>query len=487
MPTTESVVLSFVEGVDILFVVDNSGSMSEEQASLSSSFAALIDVLERPELDADYRIGVTTTDNGNPWCGDTGAEAGSLRLSSCHSRRSEFMFNGAVIIDAFDEACAASCPDEWTNIAVHPSAVVGEDALAVRPWLEKIDGVSNLPEELSMVQALQCVAPQGIDGCGYESHLESMQKTFIRAQSPEEDEHGFLRTNALLAIVHLSDEEDCSYNSEWETIFLPEGDRTFWSDPMAASPTSAACWNAGVACEEGDCRPANLDVHGEMVADADAESDAVLHPLSRYIDTVKALEAGKQLIAPGREVLVALVGGVNSDGTVTYQPSLSDPAFQADFGIGPGCESKAGKAVPPVRMRAFAEAFQVGDRANMFSICTADYSLAFEAIGEAIAEQLAPACITTVVADADPSTSSLEPACEVYYQESDDESERVDIPACDDVDPASVPMCFRFLTDERLSEACAAAGWNAEVVLEKRDPAALPAAAVVSAECQIES
>ena len=68
---TESVVLSFVEGVDILFVIDNSGSMGEEQANLSSSFASLINVLEDPEFDADYRIGITTNDNGNPGCGST--------------------------------------------------------------------------------------------------------------------------------------------------------------------------------------------------------------------------------------------------------------------------------------------------------------------------------------------------------------------------------------------------------------------------------
>jgi Mg-chelatase subunit ChlD len=33
--------------VDILFVIDNSGSMAEEQALLSANFKAFIDVLER--------------------------------------------------------------------------------------------------------------------------------------------------------------------------------------------------------------------------------------------------------------------------------------------------------------------------------------------------------------------------------------------------------------------------------------------------------
>jgi hypothetical protein len=77
--------------VDILFVIDNSSSMAEEQAALAASFESFINVLERPERTADYRIGVTTTDNGNPWCPDTTPEAGALRLRSCRSRLQEFV------------------------------------------------------------------------------------------------------------------------------------------------------------------------------------------------------------------------------------------------------------------------------------------------------------------------------------------------------------------------------------------------------------
>ncbi|MBC8068794.1 MAG: VWA domain-containing protein, partial [Deltaproteobacteria bacterium] len=61
--------LTINRDVDVLFVIDNSGSMGEAQASLSRSFSVFIDVLEKAE--ANYRIGVTTTDNGNPLCGST--------------------------------------------------------------------------------------------------------------------------------------------------------------------------------------------------------------------------------------------------------------------------------------------------------------------------------------------------------------------------------------------------------------------------------
>jgi len=46
--------------VDLLFVVDNSGSMADEQAILASSFDQFIDKFT--QRNVDYRIGITTTD-----------------------------------------------------------------------------------------------------------------------------------------------------------------------------------------------------------------------------------------------------------------------------------------------------------------------------------------------------------------------------------------------------------------------------------------
>ena len=77
--------------VDILFVIDNSGSMGEEQGKLAGNFSSFISVLEDPAVKANYRIGITTTDNGNPWCGaSTTPEAGKLVFESCQDRIGEF-------------------------------------------------------------------------------------------------------------------------------------------------------------------------------------------------------------------------------------------------------------------------------------------------------------------------------------------------------------------------------------------------------------
>ncbi|MCA9700861.1 MAG: VWA domain-containing protein, partial [Myxococcales bacterium] len=71
---------------------------------------------------------------------------------------------------------------------------------------------------------------------------------------------------------------------------------------------------------------------------------------------------------------------------------MGDQAFLADYGIDPGCVGANGEqAVPPVRLREFAESFQTGEERNMFSICQDDYSAALTAIADRIRDQIKPA------------------------------------------------------------------------------------------------
>ena len=269
--------------VDILFVVDNSGSMGEEQELLGQAVPALVNALDTTGLD--YRIGITTTDNGNYWCRGSGIsnpEAGNMVFSSCRDRIDDFFFSGANI-DA-SAACHSFCPEEWSVIQQTQTITASDPEPKRRPWVENIGGQTNLPEGLDVTTALQCLIPQGINGCGFESPLESMYKSLRRATDVSEDEFDFMREDAHLMVVVLSDEADCSFNAAWEAIFYPDtdgGNQVFWSLPdVQMSPTSAVCWNAGTRCTgEGglydDCVPENYDVDGNVTA---SEDDAVLFP-----------------------------------------------------------------------------------------------------------------------------------------------------------------------------------------------------------------
>ena len=102
-------------------------------------------------------------------------------------------------------------------------------------------------------------------------------------------------------------------------------------------------------------------------------------------------KTNKQLNAE-RELIVALIGGVTSDGTPVYADATgTDPLFQSSFGIGPGCESpdpnnpdEPNKAVPPVRMLDITNSFSPG---NLFSICAADFTSPMTAVAQQITSQ----------------------------------------------------------------------------------------------------
>src|SRR5205823_11080547 len=60
-----TVVLPAAVSTDILFVIDDSGSMSEEQANLAANLGAFIDTLAASPVQNEFRIAVTNTSVDN--------------------------------------------------------------------------------------------------------------------------------------------------------------------------------------------------------------------------------------------------------------------------------------------------------------------------------------------------------------------------------------------------------------------------------------
>jgi hypothetical protein len=189
--------------VDFLFVIDNSGSMGPAQANLATSFPAFIEALEASGVN--YRIGITTTDNGNPWCpGVTTPEHGHLVMSSCKSRLDDFLFSTDV--DVRDLACNDVCTLDAAEIEILPTTTEYDATPTPRPWLEHIEGRKNIPATTDIAAAFACFAPQGVNGCGYEQPLESMYLALVRGMAVTEPEYGFLRKLAALVIVIVTDD-----------------------------------------------------------------------------------------------------------------------------------------------------------------------------------------------------------------------------------------------------------------------------------------
>jgi hypothetical protein len=362
--------LTAANKADILFVINNSGSMAEKQEQLVQAMPELIAPLEA--ADVDYRLGFTTTDVGNPWCETAPLAPGALQDRACTQRLDAFV-KEIPDIDA-QVACTAAC--SLDELLLQKSAVDGSSELRVRPWLE----AGNLPPGVSMRDAVGCLLPQGVDGCDFEAPLESMHRALDRFEDPQDPSFGFRRDDAVFTVVFLTDEADCSHQSKWEEVFSLEGNQHFWPDPESPFPSSAICWNAGVECLGGpspydDCRSADKDVDG-VPTDA---SGAVLHSVTRYQNRLDLL--------PQPTVVAGLLGVPLGylDGVPLVYADSADPSIQSSFGIGYGCSGENGGAVPPVRLRELQHS-QTAETL-LGSICAQNYDPTLSAIAQAILER----------------------------------------------------------------------------------------------------
>ena len=166
-----------VSAVDVLFVIDNSGSMSQEQTNLARQIPALVrDLASPPDRDGDgapdwnpaeeLRIGVVTTDVGT----------GSTMIDGSH--------------------CMAGGED---------GALRG----GVFEWSEGDDPDAFAERVRTAVGSL------GIVGCAFEQPLEAAARAIEHAPDT-----GFPSDDGLLAVIIVTDEEDCSVDDD-DTFFAP--------------------------------------------------------------------------------------------------------------------------------------------------------------------------------------------------------------------------------------------------------------------------
>ena len=430
--------------IDLLFVIDNSGTMGEEQLNLAVNFPALIDELQTLQdtsgqpVQADVNIMVTTTDFGNPACdpfepADYESARGAPISTPCTERLQRFTGLGPsplVVEEACLDVCDPGAPARPLDQFIH-----------FTPEQHNVQGGSP-------ADALACIGPQGIDGCGFEAPLETMAQA-LRPDACWNDPgpgcedtpyvEPFLRPDAVLAIAIITDEADCSVND-----YGIMTDPTFMeTPPNGGQPeaTSALCWNAGVVCTGLDpgtgiysgCIAANHGPDGAVGVDG---SEAVLHPLSRYTDLLQSFRsAGKEVIMLG---ILGVPVVTEHAQTPPFQPTAggvealvyrrwTDPAYpdgdilpdeyaadvravdkQYEFGIGPGCtgyveesDTYTGQAIPPVRIREVCESLNQPDdpdtpqdesriRCCIESICGEDFTPALRCLTGLIRDVIVP-------------------------------------------------------------------------------------------------
>jgi hypothetical protein len=471
-----------VIAVDLLIVVD-SASMSEERTKLAQNlarFGELLSAADNP-FSIDFRIAITTASVAHPAC-DGPARNGSLEVESCLTNLDKVVIEESGESAAADrrEACLAVC--SLDALETLPTTTHLDPVPRARPWFEvgRRDGShDNLPEGVSLAHALACAGLVGLEGCRFEQPLEAVRRAYQRFSDPGDPAYGFLRQDAVPMILVITDEADCSTADP--SIFDPEGARAFWGGE--AAPTSAVCWRAGTSCSGdgpvyGGCEPASYAADGTPAQDP---AQAALRPVTELVAELAAVELDLQSRCPSCELVVAGITGVPGQyehgQEILYADAL-DPAWQAEFGIGPGCiDSGAAPvpqlAVPPVRIRDWGEAF--GDR-DLHSICEQDWSGALSPLLDHIAIGPLPYCFKHCPKDVDPDTSGLQVECIVQTRTCwQIPFEPVDVPECEgDADEPQVPAgsdwCYQAIVDPAaLADACVIAGLPLEFRMHARD------------------
>ncbi|MBA3818554.1 MAG: VWA domain-containing protein, partial [Deltaproteobacteria bacterium] len=157
--------------IDILFVVDDSGSMADKQANLRANFAGFINVLNTIEGGLpDVHIGVISSDMGTKGIdGAAGPGVGTVGQGGC----------------------AASGDDGKLQLGQLPQGSLTGTFISD---IKQSDGsrMKNYTGDLAMVFGQ--MATVGATGCGFEQHLWSMQRSLQNTTANP----GFLRPDAFL-------------------------------------------------------------------------------------------------------------------------------------------------------------------------------------------------------------------------------------------------------------------------------------------------
>jgi hypothetical protein len=371
-----TIAVTNVDKIDLLFMVDNSNSMRDEQVSLAREFPKLINVLTSGDQTGDMvkdfppakdlHLGVVSSDLGLP---------GVPGIDGCIGLGDDGVLRSACMGANFNP-----------------------------PFLTYDADLGDDPGQLAT--DFSCISTLGVDGCGFEQQLESTLKavwpgtdTQVRFVADPGSgfgmtgQHGpgfpngdFIRSDpneglSLIALVLVTDEEDCSSSNMAHF------------DPRASTTgLNTRCFFEGQKAE-----PNNL------------------FDIERYITTFKALR-------PGQENLVIFAGIVGvppelvtpeeldkfdftkkNEADAFFDGLLANRAMQetldprgnmdpADDNLVPSCDrGENARAYPPRRIVQVAKGF--GANGVIQSICQENFSPAMDAIIEVIAKQLGTVCL----------------------------------------------------------------------------------------------
>jgi hypothetical protein len=421
--------------IDILFVIDDSPSTADKQAVFVSNFPKFVAALDAfPTGRPNVHLGVVSSsvDIKNA---SFGSGCPSPNLSE----------DGRLQNTARQTGC--SPPNNGAR------------------YLEDIklpDGSRQTNYTGTLDTALSCIAELGAAGCGFEADLEGMKKSLDGSRA---ENNGFLRPGAYLAVIFLTDEDDCSVKDY--SLFNLDMNQVGAGD-FRCQPLYAYDCDEPLTTTPGtyhNCKP---------------KTGSYLQDTKFYHDFLAGLKS------PGQIVVAALAGDPKSD--VVSTGALSMPFVQG-LALLPSCMTMINGNLqigrPGIRMNDFVQQF--GDHGLYDTICQSDYSQALTDIGTLLFKSVSP-CLDGDVdpTDINPTNPGIQPDCAVsdvvnLNTPQQTETQIVNCPMTDPntPDPAGARPCWWVKTN---AAACMTAP-NLEIHVERASSP--PAGDNVQVSCAI--
>ena len=316
--------------LDLLFVVDNSNSMAEEQGNLVNNFASFMQALGVTDgADGpDLHIAVVSS--------DLGAGAGTFSATSCPMGGDQGLF----------------CRTQGSAAAADVCARCQVDTSQGRFLRTRSPNFTG-----SLGNAFSCMARLGTTGCGFEHTLGALTSALGAAQNGP-----FLRADAYLAFVIITDEDDCT----------APADSALFASAIPDQEGSLRCALEGHACN-GAHNTGAVDVDVPL-AQCQTAGDGALRPVGALVNQVLAVKPD-----PTRIVAAGIFGWPlpGQEASARYRIGL----VGTSRGQLPICQSGNGSAAVGLRVKRFVESFP---NHTALSICQSDFRPALEQIAARI-------------------------------------------------------------------------------------------------------
>ena len=393
------VAVTNVDFVDLLFVVDNSGSMRQEQGALREQFPKLIQTLTTGKKSdgesfppvKDMHLGVVSTDMGLAGIANN--------FPGCNTQRH---------INGGDD-----------GVLLHPGNTGAGCAAMYPPFLSFVQGKDD-PQKITT--DFGCIANLGTSGCGFEQQLEAGLKALWPKNYKDADGNvyapdknpilflsttpdgrfghgdtpttqggngGFLRNDpikglSLIAIIIVSDEEDCSSKNTNHFVST--------NDPM--NPLSKQGINLRCYYNKQNLFEIDRYVKGFQGLRPDAPQLVIYGAIVGVPKELVSKEAREGVKWDDQASRDAYYDTILTDTRMVERPMNENVPSIAN--VAPSCSrtDAAGEkadAYPPVRMVQVAKSF--GENAVVQSICQDDFGPAMDAIIDVIAKQLGAVCL----------------------------------------------------------------------------------------------